>query len=78
LTYNGVLTKPTITRDKYNVVTMTIGELIFALTNHRFSFDDIKAMTIDDLMMNFVKMNAGEIKTWAEWKAEQKKQGAKK
>ena len=43
----------------YDLEIASLGELIYALTNYQFSFEQIREMTLEDFIKNVTKIKSG-------------------
>lgn len=65
-------TAPTITKQKYDVHTMTLSDALMVLCEHFFTFEQICDMTFQEIGKVFEQINAGEIKSVKQAEAERK------
>lgn len=69
--YSPIIQDPS-TRALYDIETLNLGQIIYTMTNHQFSFEQIRSMTLEEVIGTMTKINKGEIKTWDQVKAEEK------
>lgn len=74
----GPNNKPLPAGDRYDVTTLTLGQLIFVMTNYCMSFEQIREMTLAQVSETFERINVGEILTWEQVRQEQKAKREKK
>jgi hypothetical protein len=51
---------------------MKLSEVLVVLCDHQFTFEGLRSMTMTELYDALKRVNAGEIKSWAEVEAEEK------
>jgi hypothetical protein len=57
---------------------LTLGDLLQVLTAHQFSLEGLRAMTMTEIYDGLKRVNAGEIKSFAELDAEDRARKVKK